>query len=194
MTYYGFEYGVFEPPRSSKVAMAPGPESPLLLSDAKTPRGRSPRPVWLGVASVVLLCGALAATTLKSGHADLASGAALASGTSGPGPANSTETAPRRSAPAEDDDWDDDGATGVSGPSNVPFASAGVQRIDVPMSAFLQFDRVVEWLKRRGVADPKTANDTTLMYYLPVRLTIDFAPELVSGALGHEASGGCVAV
>lgn len=70
--------------------------------------------------------------------------------------------------------------------------------IEVPMSAFLAFPAVVEWLEAQNISDPVNTSATVegqgaLLYYLPARLTIEFDARAIAGSLGKAAAGGYVA-
>ena len=79
-----------------------------------------------------------------------------------------------------------------------PPSPPSAARRQVPMSAFLAFPAVVEWLEAQNISDPVNANATVegqgaLLYYLPARLTIEFDARAIAGSLGKAAAGGYVA-
>ena len=71
--------------------------------------------------------------------------------------------------------------------------SSTSHRINVPMSDFLRFPKVVDHLVAKGVHDPLNANESTLLDYLPKRLTIDVDDDALRGDIGEDATGGYVA-
>lgn len=88
-------------------------------------------------------------------------------------------------------------------------SAASAISIDVPMSAFLAFPAVIDWLLKQGVdnatitaaledvndASKSAATDAatgSLLAYLPARLTIDYDAAAVGGSVGKEASAGFV--
>ena len=71
--------------------------------------------------------------------------------------------------------------------------------IEVPMSTFLAFDSVVDWMVHHTTFDDpvntsKSAEgQAALLDYLPARLTIEFDAKAIAGSIGQVASGGYVA-
>ena len=95
----------------------------------------------------------------------------------------------------DDDDAAPPRAASAAGAGATPTAP---HRIEVPMTEFLRFDAVWDWLVARGLGESlgdwkSTKREGALLGYLPSRLTIDLDPGLVAGALGEAAHGGFVA-
>ena len=146
------------------------------LAAAPAARRPSARRSYMPVALAV---GALLALARRGGLSELRAGSSLAS--------NSTDGPLFPRPPA---DRPRSGTAGAVGASTT---------IEVPMSAFLAFPAVVDWLvKTAGVDDPVNASATRegrvkLLSYLPARLTIEFDERAVAGSVGRVASGGYVA-
>ena len=149
--------------------------SPLVAAPAA--RRPSARRSW---GAVALAVGALLALARRGGAAELRAASALASNSTG-----GAALFPR--PPAGRPRSGEAGAVGAS------------TTIEIPMSAFLAFPAVVDWLvKKAGVDDPVNASATRdgrvkLLSYLPARLTIEFDERAVAGSVGRVASGGYVA-
>ena len=93
---------------------------------------------------------------------------------------------------------DDDGSPPRAAAAGAGATARAPHRIEVPMTEFLRFDAVWDWLVARGLGESlgdwkSTKREGALLGYLPSRLTIDLDPGLVAGALGEAAHGGFVA-
>ena len=130
---------------------------------------------------VALAVGALLALARRGGLSELRAGSSLAS--------NSTDGPLFPRPPA---DRPRSGTAGAVGASTT---------IEVPMSAFLAFPAVVDWLKHHGSGvegggvDPNATVEAqgALLDYLPARVTLELSPALTAGSLGDAAAGGYVA-
>ena len=72
-------------------------------------------------------------------------------------------------------------------------------RVEIPMTEFLRFPLVVDWLRKQGVEERLLDSNATLaergalLAYLPARFVVTMDARAVAGRLGSAAAGGYVA-